>query len=95
VHLRTHVCVSVELKRDYCVSCAAPCLADPRAPPSTDVLLSLRLLGDGVAMGLRGDDRITSEGLTLSVEDVSEVGLYKCVVLLQTFSTTRCSMETE
>jgi hypothetical protein len=36
------------------------------------VLLSLRLLGDGVAMGIRGDSRITSEGLTFSVDDVSE-----------------------
>lgn len=36
------------------------------------MLLSLKLLGDGVAMGLRGDERITSEGLTFSVDDVSE-----------------------
>ena len=48
------------------------CFNDPRAPPSTDALLSLRLLSDGVAMGLRGDDRITAEGLTYSVEDVRE-----------------------
>ena len=48
------------------------CFNDPRAPPSTDALLSLRLLTDGVAMGLRGDERITAEGLTLSVQDVRE-----------------------
>lgn len=48
------------------------CFNDPRAPASTDALLSLKLLGDGVSMGLRGDDRITAEGLTLSVQDVSE-----------------------
>ena len=48
------------------------CFNDPRAPPSTDALLSLRLLNDGVAMGLRGDDRVTAEGLTYSVEDVRE-----------------------
>jgi hypothetical protein len=44
------------------------CFNDPRAPPSTDLLLSLRLLGDGVSMGLRGDARINSEGLGFSVE---------------------------
>ena len=48
------------------------CFNDPRAPASTDVLLSLKLLGDGVQMGLRGDERITAEGLTLSVQDVRE-----------------------
>jgi hypothetical protein len=48
------------------------CFNDPRAPPSTDALLSLRLLSDGIAMGLRGDERITAEGLTFSVEDVRE-----------------------
>ena len=48
------------------------CFNDPRAPPSTDALLSLRLLTDGVAMGLRGDERVTAEGLTYSVEDVRE-----------------------
>ena len=48
------------------------CFNDPRAPPSTDALLSLRLLTDGVAMGLRGDNRVTAEGLTYSVEDVRE-----------------------
>lgn len=48
------------------------CFNDPRAPPSTDALLSLRLLSDGVAMGLRGDERITAEGLTFSVQDVRE-----------------------
>lgn len=45
---------------------------DPRAPASTDVLLSLKLFGDGVSMGLRGDKRITAEGLTLSADDVVE-----------------------
>ena len=35
-------------------------------------MLSLRLLRDGVAMGLRGDERITAEGLMLSVEDAQE-----------------------
>lgn len=48
------------------------CFNDPRAPPSTDALLSLRLLSDGIAMGLRGDNRITAEGLTYSVGDVRE-----------------------
>lgn len=36
------------------------------------MLLSLKLMGDGVTMGLRGDARITSEGLTFSVDDVAE-----------------------
>ena len=31
------------------------CYNDPRAPPSTDALLSLRLTRDGVRMGARGD----------------------------------------
>lgn len=48
------------------------CFNDPRAPPSTDALLSLRLLSDGIGMGLRGDTRITSQGLTYSVQDVRE-----------------------
>ena len=35
-------------------------------------MLSLRLLRDCVAMGLRWDERITAEGLMLSVEDAQE-----------------------
>ena len=48
------------------------CFNDPPRAAGTDALLSLRLLSDGVAMGLRGDDRVTAEGLTYSVEDVRE-----------------------
>lgn len=48
------------------------CYNDPRAPPSTDALLSLRLTKDGVAMGLRGDPRITFEGMEASLDDVLE-----------------------
>ena len=48
------------------------CFNDPRAPPSTDMMLSLKLLSDGVNMGLRGDPRISAEGLILSLDDVLE-----------------------
>ena len=48
------------------------CYNDPRAPASTDALLSLRLTRDGVSMGLRGDSRITAEGLGASLDDVLE-----------------------
>jgi hypothetical protein len=36
------------------------------------MLLSLKLLEDGVDMGLRGDARINAEGLMYSVSDVSD-----------------------
>ena len=48
------------------------CFNDPRAPPSTDMILSLKLLSDGVDMGLRGDARISAEGLILSLDDALE-----------------------
>jgi hypothetical protein len=48
------------------------CFNDPRAPPSTDMMLSLKLLSEGVNMGLRGDSRISAEGLILSLDDVLE-----------------------
>ena len=48
------------------------CFNDPRAPPSTDMMLSLKLLSEGVNMGLRGDPRISAEGLILSLDDVLE-----------------------
>lgn len=48
------------------------CFNDPTAPPSTDMLLSLKLLEDWVDMGLRGDARINAEGLMYSVSDVSD-----------------------
>ena len=48
------------------------CFNDPRAPPSTNMLLSLKLLEDGVDMGIRGDRRINAEGLSSSVSDVKE-----------------------
>ena len=37
--------------------------------PSTNMLLSLKLLEDGVDMGIRGDRRINAEGLSSSVSD--------------------------
>ena len=61
---------NVERTNDFL--CFVFSLQRPPPPPSTDALLSLRLLTDGVAMGLRGDERITAEGLTLSVQDVRE-----------------------
>ena len=48
------------------------CYNDPRAPPSTDALLSLRLTRDGVRMGARGDSRITAVGLAASLDDALE-----------------------
>ena len=48
------------------------CYNDPRAPPSTEMLLTLRLAKDGVKMGLRNDARITAGGLTASLTDVLE-----------------------
>jgi len=48
------------------------CYNDPRAPASTEVLLTLRLAKDGVAMGRRGDKRITDLGLAASLDDVLE-----------------------
>ena len=48
------------------------CYNDPRAPPSTEMLLTLRLAKDGVKMGLRNDARITAVGLTASLTDVLE-----------------------
>ena len=48
------------------------CYNDPRAPPSTEMLLTLRLARDGVKMGLRNDARITAGGLTASLTDVLE-----------------------
>jgi hypothetical protein len=36
------------------------------------MMLSLKLLSDGVNMGLRGDPRISAEGLILSLDDVLE-----------------------
>ena len=48
------------------------CYNDPRAPPSTEMLLTLRLAKDGVKMGLRNDARITPGGLTASLTDVLE-----------------------
>jgi hypothetical protein len=48
------------------------CYNDPRAPPSTEPLLTLRLARTGVSMGLRNDPRITSEGLRYSLTDVLE-----------------------
>ena len=36
------------------------------------MLLSLKLLEDGVDMGIRGDRRINAEGLSSSVSDVKE-----------------------
>jgi len=55
------------------VVCAVfSCVNDPRAPPGAESALALRLARDGVNMGLRGDRRITSEGLMYSFEDVLE-----------------------
>jgi hypothetical protein len=48
------------------------CYNDPRAPASTEVLLTMRLAKDGVAMGQRGDKRITDLGLAASLDDVLE-----------------------
>jgi hypothetical protein len=36
------------------------------------MMLSLKLLSEGVNMGLRGDSRISAEGLILSLDDVLE-----------------------
>ena len=36
------------------------------------MILSLKLLSDGVDMGLRGDARISAEGLILSLDDALE-----------------------
>ena len=61
----------VERTNDF-VCAVFSCFNDPRAPPSTDMMLSLKLLSDGVNMGLRGDPRISAEGLILSLDDVLE-----------------------
>jgi len=61
----------VERTNDF-VCLVFSCFNDPRAPPSTDMMLSLKLLSDGVNMGLRGDPRISAEGLILSLDDVLE-----------------------
>jgi len=61
----------VERTNDF-VCAVFSCFNDPRAPPSTDMMLSLKLLSEGVNMGLRGDTRISAEGLILSLDDVLE-----------------------
>ena len=61
----------VERTNDF-VCAVFSCFNDPRAPPSTDMMLSLKLLSEGVNMGLRGDSRISAEGLILSLDDVLE-----------------------
>ena len=61
----------VERTNDF-VCAVFSCFNDPRAPPSTDMMLSLKLLSEGVNMGLRGDPRISAEGLILSLDDVLE-----------------------
>eukprot|EP00873_Tetraselmis_striata_P028919 jgi/Tetstr1/449183/TSEL_036390.t2 len=46
------------------------CFNDPRQPPSTNHLLTFKMLQDGVSMGARGDKRITSDGLSLIIDDL-------------------------
>lgn len=59
-------------RTNACLCLVFSCFNDPRAPPSTDMILSLKLLSDGVDMGLRGDARISAEGLILSLDDALE-----------------------
>lgn len=71
--LTTRSTTRLPAKRPNDFLCAVfSCYNDPRAPPSTDALLSLRLTKDGVRMGLRGDSRITAVGLAASLDDVLE-----------------------
>mmetsp|Transcript_1321 Transcript_1321/g.5403 ORF Transcript_1321/g.5403 Transcript_1321/m.5403 type:complete len:97 (-) Transcript_1321:109-399(-) len=46
------------------------CMDDPRAPASTDLLLSYKMLEQGAGMGARGDKRVTAAGLLSNVVDV-------------------------
>mmetsp|Transcript_21935 Transcript_21935/g.36614 ORF Transcript_21935/g.36614 Transcript_21935/m.36614 type:complete len:106 (+) Transcript_21935:2-319(+) len=46
------------------------CFNDPRAPASTDTLLSLKMLTEGIRLGRQGDARVRAEGLLSNVEDI-------------------------
>eukprot|EP00747_Dinoflagellata_sp_TGD_P198097 gnl/TRDRNA2_/TRDRNA2_70265_c0_seq1.p1 gnl/TRDRNA2_/TRDRNA2_70265_c0~~gnl/TRDRNA2_/TRDRNA2_70265_c0_seq1.p1 ORF type:complete len:324 (+),score=38.25 gnl/TRDRNA2_/TRDRNA2_70265_c0_seq1:112-1083(+) len=56
--------------QEICV--ALGCLNVEERPPSGALLLALRLFEDGVALGLQGDPRITTDGLKTNADDVLE-----------------------
>ncbi|QDZ18085.1 hypothetical protein HOP50_01g05890 [Chloropicon primus] len=48
------------------------CINDPRTVPSTDVVLTKKMLDEGLGMGSVADPRITSEGILGNIDDLSE-----------------------
>ena len=47
------------------------CFSDPRMKPSTDVLLTQKMLDEGLKMGMANDPRITPDTILTNIEDLS------------------------
>lgn len=59
------------LDRTNALTCLVfSCFNDPRQPPSTNHMLTFKMLQEGVSMGARGDKRITPDGLSLIIDDL-------------------------